>query len=161
MRIRGLRILRCLMAASLLALPIQSFGAVSPNTVLSASIKPADGTTGQILTTGSGVKTGHIQDSAISTSKIVNGAITTNKIANSAVTNAQLADGAVTDSKISGFISGAKLGSHEHDGTAITTGTIDTNRLNVGTTAGTVASGEHNHDSLYAKKVANVTHLLQ
>jgi hypothetical protein len=43
---------------------------VAANTVVSSSIKPADGTTGQSLTTGSGVKTGHIQDGAVTAAKI-------------------------------------------------------------------------------------------
>jgi hypothetical protein len=36
--------------------------------------------------------------------------------------------------------------SHNHDGAAITTGTVATARLNVGTAAGTVAAGNHTHD---------------
>ncbi|MBU0480868.1 MAG: hypothetical protein KKG47_07185 [Proteobacteria bacterium] len=63
--------------------------------IQSRHIDEADGITGQDTTSGSGVKTGHIQD------------------------------GAVTDAKISG--------------------TISTSKLNVGTSAGTVAAGNHTH----------------
>jgi hypothetical protein len=74
--------------------------------IYSKDILPADGKTGQTITTGTGVKTGHIQN------------------------------GAVTDAKISG--------------------TISTSKLNVGTTAGTVAAGDHTHNALYQSKYANV-----
>lgn len=110
------------LVATLLILPAQSFGAA----VYSKDIVPSDGTTGQTLTTGSGVKTGHIQNEAVTAAKIANGAVTTAKVA----------DGAVTDAKISGIIS--------------------TGKLNVGTTAGTVAAGDHNHDGIYQKNYANV-----
>lgn len=38
--------------------------------VNSSVIIPADGTTGQSLTTGAGIKTGHIQDGAVTASKL-------------------------------------------------------------------------------------------
>ncbi|MFZ2947863.1 MAG: hypothetical protein WA003_00130 [Desulfuromonadaceae bacterium] len=41
-----------------------------PDTINSAAIIAADGASGQILTTGSGVKTGHIQDGAVTASKL-------------------------------------------------------------------------------------------
>lgn len=77
--------------------------------ILSGNIKEADGTTGQDTNTGSGVKTGHIQDGAVTTGKIV--------------------DGAVTDAKITGLVSGSKLGTHSHNGSDISTGTIPVERL--------------------------------
>lgn len=43
---------------------------IGPNTVNSAAIIAADGASGQTLTTGSGVKTGHIQDGAVTASKL-------------------------------------------------------------------------------------------
>lgn len=65
------RVVKWLVVAAMCALPVQGFGAnVSANTVVSSSIKPADGTTGQSLTTGSGVKTGHIQDGAVTAAKL-------------------------------------------------------------------------------------------
>ena len=48
--------------------------------VKSADIVPADGSSGQSLTTGNGVKTGHIQDGAVTGAKIANGAITSSKL---------------------------------------------------------------------------------
>lgn len=94
--------------------------------VLSANIKEADGTSGQNTDAGSGVKTGHIQDAAVTTPKLASESVATDKIA----------AGAVTDAKISG--------------------TIATSKLNVGTTAGTVAAGDHAHDGIYERKYANV-----
>ena len=44
-------------------------GTLADDSVSSAKIHAADGTTGQTLTYGYGVKTGHIQDGAITTSK--------------------------------------------------------------------------------------------
>lgn len=83
-------------------------------TIHSSSIYPADGTTGQSLTTGDGVKTGHIQDGAITSQKLADGAVTASKIANGAIGNAQIAAGAITDSQISGPISASKLAPHSH-----------------------------------------------
>jgi hypothetical protein len=64
---------------------------ISDDAIESQHIKEADGTSGQDTNTGSGVKTGHIQDGAVTTSKIF--------------------DGAVTDAKITGPISGTKISS--------------------------------------------------
>lgn len=102
-----------------------SFAAVANNEVTSVKIKEADGTSGQDTNSGSGVKTGHIQD------------------------------GAVTDAKISGTIGGSKLGSHGHNSTDLV-GIISTSNLPVGATIGSVAAGDHSHDSAYQKKYANV-----
>jgi hypothetical protein len=119
---------------------------VTNNQVVSQHIREADGTSGQDTNSGAGVKTGHIQDSAVTSEKIQDGqvmnvdlganAVTADKILDGTVGNAELASGAVTDAKISGVISAAKLP--------------------IGTTAETVAPGDHNHDNLYQKKYANV-----
>ncbi|MEW6108922.1 MAG: hypothetical protein AB1632_07135 [Nitrospirota bacterium] len=99
------------------------FGATLPpifnDGVLSQHIKEADGTSGQDTNSGSGVKTGHIQD----------GAVTTNKIADETVTTPKITDGAVTDEKITGPISGSKLGSHTHSGADIVDGTITNSKI--------------------------------
>src|SRR6266567_734106 len=68
--------------AGMLCLPAQSFG----SSIASKDIVPADGTTGQNVTTGNGVKTGHIQDGAVTTTKIVDWAVIASKIADGAVT---------------------------------------------------------------------------
>ncbi len=74
-----------------LCLTVPAAANVSNDQVLSQHIREADGTSGQDTNAGAGVKTGHIQDSA--------------------VTNSKIADGAVTDGKIAGPISGAKVSS--------------------------------------------------
>lgn len=63
---------------------------VSDDQVTSQKIKEADGTSGQLTNNGSGVKTGHIQDSAVTTPKIANGAISTSKLSDGAVTAGKL-----------------------------------------------------------------------
>lgn len=61
----------------------------------------------------------------VNSAAIVDGAVATADLANLAVTTAKIANGAVTDAKISGLVS--------------------TSKLNVGTSAGTVAAGDHSH----------------
>lgn len=124
-----------------LTVPMISYGA----TIRSTDIYAADGTSGQTLTTGTGIKTGHIQNSAV----------TGAKIASSTITGSNVAAGAITDSHISGKISGSKLGTHTHSSADIT-GIINIANIPLGTTAGTVAPGDHNHDALYQKKLSNV-----
>ena len=67
--------------------------------------------------------------------------VNTNEIADGAVTTPKIADGAVTDAKIAG--------------------TIATSKLNVGTTAGTVAPGNHDHDARYQRKYGKVAIVAQ
>lgn len=63
--------------------------------VLSKDIKPADPGTDQDVTTGAGVKTGHIKDEAIVAPKLAPGSVTTPAIGTNQVTSDQLAhDGA-------------------------------------------------------------------
>lgn len=109
---------------------------VSNDQVQSQHIREADGTSGQNTNSGAGVKTGHIQDSAVTSAKIQDGQVMNADLGPNAVTTDKLSAGAVTDAKISGTISAGKLP--------------------VGSTSGTVAAGDHAHDGLYQKKYANV-----
>lgn len=138
MKRSGNKVVSWLVVAAVTAMlsPVSmAFAAVNNDEVTSQKLKEADGTSGQNTNSGSGVKTGHIQDGAVNTSKIL--------------------DGAVTDAKISGLITGSKLGAHGHNASDIV-GTINTANLPVGTGSGTVAAGDHSHDSVYQKKYANV-----
>jgi hypothetical protein len=57
---------RTLLVAAVVASPTASLAL----TVRSVDIVPADGTTGQTLTTGARVKTGHIQNGAVTDTQI-------------------------------------------------------------------------------------------
>ncbi|ALC17380.1 periplasmic copper-binding protein [Desulfuromonas soudanensis] len=105
--------------------------AVKSDEILSHHIMEADGTTGQDTNSGSGVKTGHIQD------------------------------GAVTDAKISGVISGTKLGSHGHTGAELTDGTVSGSKLADGAVtdakiAGLISSSKIEQLGLDADTVDNL-----
>ncbi len=127
------RRLVCGLFISVLALCLASPKPIKAITIRSADIAPADGTSGQVLATGSGVKTGHIQDLAVTGAKIAAGTITSGNIDNGQITNAllapnavtadkiqdgavghlDLANGAVTDDNITGPISGSKISSSD------------------------------------------------
>jgi hypothetical protein len=66
----------------------------------SAAIIPADGTTGQNVTIGTGVKTGHIQDNAITQPKMATASVGTDELIDLNVTNAKLATNSVSTTKI-------------------------------------------------------------
>jgi len=122
-------------------------GPPKPDSIKSAQIKEADGSSGQDTNSGSGIKTGHIQDAAITTSKI--------------------ADGAVTDAKISGPISAEKISSNGLDAD-----TIDgvhaadlapsvhlhsmTDISGLDSALAAKADISHNHDGIYQRRYANV-----
>ena len=183
------RLLTLAAVVASMCLPIQSFGAnAAANTVVSTSIAPADGKTGQTLTTGNGVKTGHIQDAAITAAKLAKGSVSSSKIFGQLSTSklrvgttvgtvaagdhthvigtANLADGTVTSSKlaassvgIGALATGAVTGTALADGSVTDSkiaGPISTSKLNVGTSPGMVASGDHSHDTIYQKKYSNV-----
>ena len=148
-------------AVLFICIALLAFGGVvfagQGDNVLSENIKEADGTTGQDTNSGSGVKTGHIQDGAVTSSKLTNGSVTSPKIA----------DGAVTDAKITGPISASKISStglnadtvdgkhasdlasaiHTHDQSDVN-GLLDA--------LSSKAAVNHNHDAVYQKKYANV-----
>ncbi len=153
---------------AMLSLPAQSFGL----SVASKDIVPADGTTGQDVTTGSGVKTGHIQDGAVTTPKIVDGAVTNSKIvdgsvtttkigagavgtgniANGAVTTANIADGSVTTTKIG---TGAVVTSSIADGSVINSKIADGAVTTAKIGAGAVATGNVADNAITSSKIAN------
>ena len=54
--------------------------AAAPDSITSSDIKEADGTSGQDTNSGSGIKTGHIQDGAVTGNKIAAGAVTAPKL---------------------------------------------------------------------------------
>jgi hypothetical protein len=93
------------------------------NTVNSAAI--VDGSVATVDIANKAVTAVKIADATITAAQIANKTVTASKIADETITAVQIAGGAVTDAKISGLIS--------------------TSKLNVGTTAGTVASGNHTH----------------
>ncbi|AJE02080.1 hypothetical protein [Geobacter pickeringii] len=117
--------------------------------------RAAGGTVGADQLADGAVTYRAIAPNAVTNSKIVDGAVNDAKLGFGAVTSPKLADGAVSDAKITGPISGFKIGRHGHDGADIVTGTIDAARLPVGTGPGTVAAGDHTHEGLL-KKPANL-----
>src|SRR5512139_1804957 len=165
-----IRMLSC--TAMMLLFSTLAFATVNDDQVTSQKIKEADGTSGQNTNSGSGVKTGHIQDGAVTTSKIAVSAVTSSVIANGAVTNAKIADGAVTDAKITGPISAAKISS-----TGLNADTVDgkhaadlapavhahpTSQV-TGLDAALAGKAEvlHNHDNLYQQKYGRVAVVAQ
>jgi len=96
----------------------------------------------------------------VNSAAIVDGAVATADLANLAVTSAKIANGAVSDAKILGPISASKLGAHSHSSSDIT-GTINISKIPVGTSASTVAAGNHNHDSAYQNKATKIAIVAQ
>jgi hypothetical protein len=90
-----------------------------------ANLQIANGAITDIKLADNSVTTAKIANNAVITGKIADGAVTTNKISNDAVTTVKILDGNVTNAKLASGI----------DATKITTGTLPTARLNVGTGA--------------------------
>lgn len=88
--------------------------AQSNDSIFSRHIREADNNTAQDTNSGYGIKTGHLQDGAVTSVKLAPAAVTNTKLAPGSVGNSTIMDGSVTDSKISGTISGAKIGTHAH-----------------------------------------------
>lgn len=125
---------------------------VNDDQVTSQKIREADGTSGQNTNSGSGAKTGHIQDGAVTTGKI--------------------ADGAVTDAKIAGPISASKVSS-----TGLNADTVDgmhaadlapvvhthSQSQVTGLEASLAGKAEvlHNHDPLYQQKYGKIAVVAQ
>jgi hypothetical protein len=123
------KLLVCGICLSVLAIGLASPLPLRAATISSADIFAADGSSGQNITTGNGIKTDHIQNAAITGAKIASGtissgkigdgqvfnvdlhsdAVTTDKIQDGTVGNLDLASGAVTDDKITGPISASKI----------------------------------------------------
>lgn len=120
-------VVRLLSICSILLLASTPALAVKADDVLSALIKEADGISGQDTNSGSGVKTGHIQDAAI----------TEAKLANAAVTAAKISDGAITPAKLSGPITQANI-----DSAGLNADTLDNLH------AADLALADHNHADL-------------
>lgn len=77
-----------------------------------------------------GLPAGRINSGSFSSDRISDSAITTSKLAELAITNAKIADAAVQTAKISDYaVTGGKT--RDLDGSRITTGTVNTNMLNV------------------------------
>jgi hypothetical protein len=144
-----------LAASMLMAVPALGNAAMAgSNTVNSAAIVDGE------------VKTADIANLAVTTAKIANGAVTGTQIAAGTISATQLANGAVTAAKlatgsvangnlIDGSVTAVKIGNGAVTDAKIA-GPISTSKLNIGTAAGTVASGDHSHDALYQKKYASV-----
>jgi hypothetical protein len=167
---KALLILSILVTASFFNTMV--LAAVSNDEVTSIKLKEADGLASQDTNTGSGVKTGHIQNSAVTTVKIADGAVTTVKILDSAVTSTKIANGAVTDAKISGLISASKISSSGLNADTVDglhaadlAPTIHTHTQSQVTGLETALAGKsdvtHNHDTLYQKKYGKVAVVAQ
>lgn len=89
--------------------------------VTSSKIAKADGATGQDLSEGDGIKTGHIQD----------GAVTRAKVSDGAITNAKLGDGSVSEEKLNAAARGKLVSNgNEHNHAGGDGAQIDHSRLN-------------------------------
>ena len=68
-----------------------SYKDIQPSAVLSTNLALADGTSAQVTTTGSGIKTAHIQNGAIATAHFATGAVDPAALASLAVTSPKIA----------------------------------------------------------------------
>ena len=79
---------------------IEEAAEIEEDEIKSVMIDDADGTSSQDTTTGSGIKTPHIQNDAVATEKIDDRAVNTDKLADGAVTSNKIADYQVTQKKV-------------------------------------------------------------
>ncbi len=116
---------------------------IGDDTVTSAKIREADGTTGQDTSRGTGVKTGHLQNGAVTEPKLANNAVTEAKLASNAVTaskikdgsigTAELANNAVTSAKIrNGSVGGADLANNAVTETKLANDAVTANKIRNG-----------------------------
>lgn len=86
---------------------------ITDDAVTSQKLADADGSSGQVTSTGSGVKTGHIQNDAVTEPKILDGSVTVNKLGALAVTTTKIDNSAVTSDKVAaGFQVGFAVGTN-------------------------------------------------
>jgi len=116
---------------------VRAIAGLQDDTVTSAKIDEADGSTGQDTNRGSGVKTDHIQDAAITQPKIADGAVNGAKIQDGSVGTAKLATNAVTSTRIrNGAVNNSKIANN----------TISEAKFNAATRGKLVTNGDqHDH----------------
>jgi hypothetical protein len=121
---------------------------LSPRQLLTAApyalYAPAAGTASGLVCSGC-VGAADLEAGAVQTSHLAPGAVTADRIANGTIQPAQL-----------GFTPGTVTSVTA--GTGLTGGTITASGIiaaNIGTTPGTVAAGDHNHDAAYWKVAGN------
>ena len=143
---------------------------LAANAVTSAKLDEADGSSGQNTNSGSGVKAGHIQNSAVTEAKLSINAVTSAKldeadgssgqntnsgsgvksghIQNDAVTQAKLAANAVNGSKIANnAVIDSKIANNAVIGSKIANNTIGEDKLDPATRGKLVTNGNsHDHD---------------
>jgi len=117
--------------------------------ITSNMIIKADGTTGQNIKKGTGIKTLHIQDGAVTTAKIGNNAVTESKIANGAVTESKLGDNSIISSKIKdGSVGNAEIANGAVTSEKLANDSVTYEKLDSNTRGKLVTKGDsHTHSA--------------